>query len=168
MLCQNKVMRAARAAERQMHGKVDLRSVAQYINSMGYITVFYNDEEVNPVLELYKKTEFAKGVRGFTLLTKKSGGFGFVFIKTESGYLEQLKTLAHEAGHIALRHLEKTRNNGVKYINNDLYEMEAETFAYILLHCPRKRFIRCICSVFSKVHSLINDYSEELKEVLEQ
>ena len=147
LLCQNKVIRAVREAERYMKGKVDLLSVARYINSKGYITVFYNDEEPNPVLELLNKTEYAKGKRGFTNLTKKSGGFGFVFINTEYGYSEQLKTLIHEAGHIALGHLENMGQGGKRYTNNDLYEMEAETFTYLLLHCPRKRFIRCICSM---------------------
>ena len=164
LLYRNEVVRAVREAERFMKGKVDLISVARYITSKGYITVFYNDKEPNPALELLKKTEFAKGVRGFTLLTKRVGGLGLVFINTDYGYAEQLKTLIHEAGHITLGHTENISYKG--FIRNDLFEMQAETFAYLLINCPRKRFIRWICSVFSKVHSSIKDYYTEIKEVL--
>ena len=141
------VLKEAKKAVRCMKGKINAENIVGYIQSMGYVVLFYDPKKEHPIQKMYKWLDYAKDKRGFTAVCRHEK---YVFINEEYDFFTQLHTLAHEAGHVTLKHLE---GHGIR--NKAEEEMEAETFAYILLNFPRKCFVR-------KILSLIIDIKERL------
>ena len=148
---------AKRFLKYDLHGKVGIERISEYIKGEGYPVVFYGTDEGDKFVELLGVGEYAKGVRAFTFKRQTAK---YVFVKSSLPHDEKRYSLLHEAAHIALGHLE------VPQVAADrrLQDLEAEAFTYGVLSamCKKRRryLLNALCSaVVSFVHSFKKDFS---------
>ena len=128
------VLNIARKFLMQECGNVSKKTLVDYLRGKGYEVIFCNLQKGNATLERLNLTDYAKKVEGFTCLCDEGK---YVFIHNIRKIEMQLMTLAHEVGHVVLRHLEDDEDNER---NRYVWELEADTFAYVILrHQKMKR-----------------------------
>ena len=111
--------------------RVDFVSVSSFLNGKGYAIVFYHPETGHKLLDELDLADYAKKVSAFTL---QGDNNRFVFIKSDVPPEDKLYLLLHEAGHIVLNHLE----TNMLTVNKRFQDIEADAFAYMLLHSQRE------------------------------
>lgn len=116
---------------------VNSEMIILYLRKSGYSVIFYDVDKGHSLITEYNLLQFSKTVNAFTVC---KGNNKFVFARAGLSEENLLYALVHETGHIVLRHLSSDRIPQ----NKRLDEMEAETFAYIALHCKKFEYVQII------------------------
>lgn len=112
---------------RELKRKVSFDTLAQYAKRLGYIIIFYRLNEPNDIIIKYGlKTQLSNK----PALTVCKGNIKYIFINSDCSVEHKLIFLAHEIAHIVLGHLDIDKN----IFDTELCEIEADTFAYEMLH----------------------------------
>lgn len=128
----------AKEVRKALNGKIDLEPVMKYIRSLGYDLVSY------------RKNVFDRKFIGLGMCDEWLSKDAFLFTTDELRWVcfdialhphDKLYVLLRELGHIELRHINLTKNDGynsdVAVRDRILVGMEADVFAYLVLN-PRE------------------------------
>lgn len=127
---QNKVVRAAiKFRNKELKKRIDFETVKAVLKSRDYTVLFYDPDKGSELIREHGLEEYAQSVEAFTF---KKDGLKFVFIQSKVSCEDKLYMLLHEAGHIVLKHSEKS----ALISSTRLRELEADTFAYTVLNPP--------------------------------
>lgn len=118
---------------KNLKNKVNFRTISAYLQSIGFAVILYDRDCDNELLRKYNLLEYSKNIKGFTVFRKD---FKAVFIDAHSCREEKLCVLLHEAAHIILGHIDQKDIQEARFM-----EMEADAFAYYVLHSPGRALI---------------------------
>lgn len=117
-----------REISKEVKGKTDFITLQKYIyDKSGYKLIFYNTDYGDKELERYGLNDDALTTNAFTY----SGTAKIIFINHNVSPEDKTYLLYHELGHILLGHFE---NHRIALTNKYLLDIEADTFAYMLLN----------------------------------
>lgn len=156
----NIIEKAAKSFLKEVKGKIDFSTVEAYLLEKGFRVIFYNTDIGDKELSRFHLNHKASKTKAFTY----SGVANIVFIDDDTSPEDKTYLLYHELGHILLSHLKNDRMNTQ---NKILMDIEADAFAYQLLH-PNKTnplivsisvLAVVLCIFATAMYSLINNHS---------
>ena len=116
---------------KELKGKIDFISLQKYIaDNYHYKVIFYNTAYGDDMLNRYGLKEETESTEAFTYV----GTAQIIFINNNVSPEDKTYLLYHEIGHILLDHFE---NHKIALTNKYLLDIEADTFAYMLLNKRR-------------------------------
>ena len=118
---------------KEYKGNIDIPNIIDALNKQGYDVVFFNNKEGDAVAAFYEMTDVLKRVNAITY----SGEKQIVFINDNMHTQDKLYSLLHELGHIILGHI---GHGDIELRDKRLMEMEAESFAYNVLHYSKPQY----------------------------
>lgn len=122
-----KISRVAKLfIKKELKNQITFEAMSNYAIRMGYIITFYSDAVPNEFILKYNLQDYASKVHAFTF--RKSAA-KYIFIDSTISAENKLCSLAHELGHIVLKHMDIDKN----VADERLHEMQAEFFAYTVL-----------------------------------
>lgn len=127
-----------RKFKRDLNGKVTTKAVTQYLQSIGYTVIFYQQGVENDFLLINNLVEYSKQVHAFTFCNDNCK---IVFVDSAQSSDDVLCAILHEAAHILLGHMDCNVTQNKRY-----EEMQAEAFAYEVLR-PANSTITEVCIV---------------------
>lgn len=137
-------------------------AIIAYLQKIGYSVIFFDDMP-NCVLDAYKLSEYSKDLDAFTFIDENDK---FVFVRKGLTEAKQMYALLHETGHIVNGHLSYERLP----VSDRLDEMEAETFAYTVLHYKKPQYwqwlVAAFCALTLSVCSVKYMYGNQPQENL--
>lgn len=115
--------------------------LADWCKNEGYRVMFYGEREARRIIEVYNLQEYTHSKLAFTVSTEK---IRIIFLSDSSSYAERCFALAHELGHIYLRHTNQEilgKSIDDQALEN-AQEEEADSFAVCLLAplCVLKKY----------------------------
>lgn len=128
----NEILKVAKQYKRRLRKKqVNVESTIEYLNKIGYTVCFYDDTKGQNLLREYNLLTYSEKAYALTYSTRNHK---LVFVSDKISQEEKLCAILHETGHILLHHLEKC--DSVQ--NNQMSEVQADTFAQFVLSPPKQ------------------------------
>lgn len=124
------IEKKSRELRKALNDSVTIASVADYLLSLGYNTVFFNTCDGDELLKAYGLLDIANQHGAFTYC----GVVTIVFVDNELSAQSKLHLMLHELGHILLNHLD----DKMQYRDKIQLDNEAEAFAFFVLRPPKK------------------------------
>lgn len=138
--------------KKYIHGKKTTRALCSALDEMGYTVVFFhtasNEPEVDVLIQRLDLLALVCTQRGFTFANDK---YRLVFVNDDLSEEEKLVVLAHEIGHIYLRHVTRASIIG----NDVIEEHEANEFSHYLLYKSNRALIIACVSIGIAVLAII-------------
>lgn len=135
------ISRTANKFIKILKGEVEFSCIENYLlTKYGFKLIFFNTPSGDAELLRYGMVEKAKSTNAFSY----TGTAKIIFINNSVSSEDKLYLLLHETGHIVLEHFS---NNKLLLKNKLQLDIEADAFAYAVLHPSNKRkLIACIVS----------------------
>lgn len=136
--------------------------LADWCKSEGYRVMFYREREARDIIEVYNLQEYTRSKLAFTVSTEK---IRIIFLSDSSSYAERCFALAHELGHIYLRHTNQEILG--KAIDDqaleNAQEEEADSFAVCLLAplCILKKYNILSTTEVEKIAGLPKEWAQK-------
>lgn len=133
------IEKTAKILRKKLKNNIEIIQLENYIRELGYDVVYYNTKSGDETLFAYDLYEKSRMVRSFTNVN----GAKIVFVDGNEHTHDKLILLLHELGHILLKHL---GDGNIARRDKYYIDLEAETFAYLVLNPPKRRYALCICT----------------------
>ncbi len=138
------IQKKVKLFQKQYTKERTVKSFCDALDKLGYTVVFFNaisnEKEVNVLIDHLGLESLIRSQRGFTYATDK---YRLVFINEDLAEEEKLVVMAHEIGHIYLRHVSKANIIG----NDVIEEHEANEFSHYLLYKSNRTRMVVIISI---------------------
>ncbi len=132
----NKVEKISNNLRKTLKGNITLKTLSEYLQTLGYATVFFNTEEGDEILKAYGINP--GNTNAFTYI----GPTRIVFVNANLHSQDKIYALLHELGHILLAHI---GTDNIDLLNKRSSENEAEAFAYMVLNPNKNRIMYFLC-----------------------
>lgn len=123
----DKVKSAAKNILNNTKGKTSFAAIEEWLLSQGYVVIFYNTVVGDTEISRYHLEKTAENTKAFTYNSLAK----VVFIDNTVSAEDKNYLLFHEAGHVALKHLNINR---ISTENKILLDIEADAVAYEIMH----------------------------------
>lgn len=131
----NNMKKLAKELYKKYKGQLGIFEVVAEIGSRGYNVIFFNTPEGDKILKAYGLE--CVNAKAFTYC----GVSKIVFVDNNLSQDRKFYALLHELGHIAMEHF---GDNIIELTEPRLLDIEADAFAYSILHPPKSNKARVL------------------------